>query len=79
MSSKNNREDMKVNDGVINRRNMLLGGTTFAAASVLTRNRHSTWHRQQQMPAPPAGRPTSWSSSGTTSALQNISAYTPMG
>ena len=75
MSSKNNREDMKVNDGVINRRNAS-GGTTLAAASVLaTESSLNVAQAQQQMPAPPAGRPNILVIFGDDVGIANISTY----
>src|SRR5262249_5607843 len=59
MSQGDRRNETKRNEHVLNRRNMLLGGTTLAAASALAAGAATRTAQAQQQPAPArtGGRP----------------------
>jgi arylsulfatase A-like enzyme len=77
MSPRADREQArKMKDGEISRRNILLGGTTLAAASALVTGATSeVAQAQQQMPAPPAGQPNILVIFGDDIGIANVSAY----
>jgi arylsulfatase A-like enzyme len=77
MSPEADREQAKkMKDREISRRNILLGGTTLAAASALVTGAPSEMAQaQQQMPAPPAGRPNILVIFGDDIGIANVSAY----
>src|SRR5262245_2339653 len=75
MSTKDDRGETKGNDRVLNRRNLLLGGTTLAAVSALGPPSPIQVAQAQQPPAP-SGRPPNilviW---GDDVGIANVSAY----
>ena len=69
MSGQNSETNAKVENHAFNRRKMLLGGTTLAAAAFAPCNSIRIAQAQQQPAAPASGKnKTSLSSSATTSA-----------
>jgi arylsulfatase len=56
MSRKNDREEPKTKNGTLNRRSILLGGTTLAAASALANGASMRVARAQPAPTTPASR-----------------------
>ena len=75
MSSDNTRDRAKSGNQTLNRRNMLLGGTTLAAASAIVAN-NPIEVAQAQQPAAPAGRkPNILFIMGDDIGWYNISAY----
>lgn len=55
MSTADNRDKPKRNSNALNRRNMLLGGTTLAATSALAAGNSATLAQAQQQPAARSG------------------------
>ena len=76
MSSDGNSEKPKQEDRALNRRNMLLGGTTLAAASAIaSSSRVDVAQAQQQPTAPPGRKPNILIIMGDDIGWFNISAY----
>jgi arylsulfatase len=75
MSGQDNGEKSSVKQGALNRRNILLGGTTFAAASAIAGG-DRVQVAQAQQPAAPSGRkPNILIIFGDDIGQTNISAY----
>jgi arylsulfatase len=78
MSSSNRRDDTKPNESTLNRRSILLGGTTLAAASTLAAGAPIRSAQAQAQPAqtPPSGRkPNILVIFGDDIGQTNVSAY----
>ena len=77
MSTKNDRNETKHKQGALNRRSILLGGTTLAAASALASGAPVRVAQAQPAPTPPTGRkPNILVIFGDDIGQANISAYT---
>jgi hypothetical protein len=77
MSSKSDRDETnsKTENGTLNRRNILLGGTTLAAASTLGAGAPIRVAQAQAQPTPSGRRPNILVIFGDDIGLANISAY----
>jgi arylsulfatase A-like enzyme len=76
MAGDDNRKKSNLQHKALNRRNMLLGGTTLAAVSAITSGRSVQMAQAQQQPAAPAGaKPNILVIFGDDIGLTNISAY----
>jgi arylsulfatase A-like enzyme len=76
MSSRDNGDNSNLKQAALNRRNMLLGGTTLAAASAIASGGSVQMAQAQLQPAAPAGaRPNILVVFGDDIGLTNISAY----
>src|SRR5207244_3871149 len=77
MSSKQGEDKARIESGALNRRKILLGGSTLAAASALGASAPTTLAQAQaQLPAPPSGqRPNILVIFGDDVGVANISAY----
>jgi arylsulfatase A-like enzyme len=79
MSTKGNRDETERKEGVLNRRGILLGGTTLAAAATLIGARApaevAQAQQQQPGPAPSGGKPNILVIWGDDIGIANISAY----
>jgi alkaline phosphatase len=77
MSGQNRENNAKVGNRALNRRKMLLGGTTFAAAALKLRNGIQTAQAQQQSAPSPSGKKQNiLVIFGDDIGQSNISAYT---
>ena len=77
MSHRDREDDLNLNNGALNRRNMLLGSTTLAAASAFSTSNPVHVAQAQQQPAAPSGRkPNILVIFGDDIGQSNISAYT---
>ena len=76
MSSDDTGDKSSLNKSALNRRNMLLGGTTLAAASaIVTSAPIAATQAQAQQPAPSGGKPNILVIWGDDVGVANISAY----
>jgi hypothetical protein len=76
MSSDDNEDKSSLNKNALNRRNMLLGGTTLAAATaIVTSAPIAVSQAQAQQPAPSGGKPNILVIWGDDVGVANISAY----
>jgi len=75
MSSQDNGNRSNLNAGTLNRRNILLAGTTFAAASALNSPAPIQTAQAQVQPAPSAQRPNILIIMGDDIGIPQISAY----
>jgi arylsulfatase A-like enzyme len=76
MSSDDNEDKSSLNKSALNRRNMLLGGTTLAAATaIVTSAPIAVSQAQAQQPAPSGGKPNILVIWGDDVGVANISAY----
>jgi arylsulfatase A-like enzyme len=75
MSSKNDRDETKTKDGPLNRRSILLGGTTLAAATTLGSPITLAQSPAQLQPAPSGRKPNILVIFGDDIGQTNISAY----
>ena len=79
MSTKGNRDETERKEGVLNRRGILLGGTTLAAAATLigasAPAEVAQAQQQQPAPAPSGGKPNILVIWGDDIGIANISAY----
>jgi arylsulfatase A-like enzyme len=78
MSNSDNQDKPNLRKSALNRRNVLLGGTTLAAASALADSRAQVAQAQTQSPTTPASgkRPNILVIFGDDIGQSNISAYT---
>jgi len=76
MSHRDREDDLNLNNGALNRRNMLLGSTTLAAASAFSTSNPVHVAQAQQQPAAPSGRkPNILVIFGDDIGQTNVSAY----
>ena len=76
MSHRDREDDLNLNNGALNRRNMLLGSTTLAAASAFSTSKPVHVAQAQQQPAAPSGRkPNILVIFGDDIGQTNVSAY----
>ena len=76
MSHRDREDDSNLNNGALNRRNMLLGSTTLAAASAFSTSNPVHVAQAQQQPAAPSGRkPNILVIFGDDIGQTNVSAY----
>ena len=76
MSHRDRENDLNLNNGALNRRNMLLGSTTLAAASAFSTSNPVHVAQAQQQPAAPSGRkPNILVIFGDDIGQTNVSAY----
>ena len=76
MSHRDREDDLNLNNGALNRRNMLLGSTTLAAASAFSTSNSVHVAQAQQQPAAPSGRkPNILVIFGDDIGQTNVSAY----
>ena len=76
MSHRDREDDLNLNNGALNRRNMLLGSTTLAAASAFsTSNPVHVAQAQQQLAAPSGRKPNILVIFGDDIGQTNVSAY----
>jgi arylsulfatase A-like enzyme len=75
MSTEDERDETQRKAHVLNRRNILLGSTTLAAASALGSAAPSTTAQAQQQPAPSGQRPNILVIWGDDVGVANVSAY----
>jgi arylsulfatase A-like enzyme len=76
MPSEGNGDQSNRNKRALNRRNILLAGTTLAAASAIPTGSHAQIAQAQQRPASSAGKPNILVIFGDDIGQSNISAYT---
>jgi arylsulfatase A-like enzyme len=75
MSSADNKDKSNRKNGTLNRRNILLGGTTLAAASAIAAGNRVQVAQAQQPAAPSGGKPNILVIWGDDIGIANISAY----
>src|SRR6267142_972931 len=76
MTTKNDRDETKTKDATLNRRSILLGGTTLAAASALSAGTQVRMAQAQPALTPPTGRkPNILVIFGDDIGQTNLSAY----
>jgi arylsulfatase len=75
MSPENDRDEARTKEGTLNRRSILLGGTTLAAASALAAGGRVQVAQAQQQPTPSGQRPNILVIWGDDVGLANVSAY----
>jgi arylsulfatase len=75
MSTEKNRDETKAKEGTLDRRSILLGGTTLAAVSALGSATQIQTTQAQAQPAPAGGKPNILFIMGDDIGWFNISAY----